>query len=142
MKKDKKSSRKKKNGNGLTEKRGDETRQKILAAARKVFAAHPYNAASIRMIAAKGDFYHGLIRYHFPNKADIFEAVVEDAVKEFCNIVCGNAVAKLAQMGVQVDIAPPESLPSIPDSPQGMISVVFPVHLAEGGLDLRFLVPA
>jgi CheY-specific phosphatase CheX len=70
------------------------------------------------------------------------EAVVEDAVKEFCNIVCGNAVAKLAQMGVQVDIAPPESLPSIPDSPQGMISVVFPVHLAEGGLDLRFLVPA
>ncbi len=51
----------------------------ILAAARQVFAAHPYNAASIRMIANKGDFYHGLIRYHFPNKASIFEAVVKDA---------------------------------------------------------------
>ena len=64
-------------GNSLTAKRGEETRQMILAAARQVFAAHPYNAASIRMIAARGDFYHGLIRYHFPNKAGIFEAVVE-----------------------------------------------------------------
>lgn len=60
-------------------KKRDDTRQMILAAARQVFAVHPYNAASIRMIAARGDFYHGLIRYHFPNKATIFEAVVEDA---------------------------------------------------------------
>ena len=64
-------------GNISAAKRGDETRQMILAAARQVFAAHPYNAASIRMIAARGDFYHGLIRYHFPNKAGIFETVVE-----------------------------------------------------------------
>jgi len=69
------------------------------------------------------------------------EEVVEDAVKEFCNIVCGNAVAKLAQMGVQVDIAPPESLPAIPTAQAGEIAVVFPIRLAEGGLDLRFLVP-
>ena len=64
-------------GNSLTAKKGDETRQMILAAARQVFAVHPYNAASIRMIAAQGDFYHGLIRYHFPSKAGIFEAVVD-----------------------------------------------------------------
>jgi AcrR family transcriptional regulator len=61
--------------------RGAETRGMILAAARKVFATHPYNAASIRMIAAQGDFYHGLIRYHFPSKAGIFEAVAEDACR-------------------------------------------------------------
>jgi hypothetical protein len=67
------------------------------------------------------------------------EAVVEDAVKEFCNIVCGNAIAKLAQMGVQADIAPPEPLPSVPEVPQGSVAVVFPVRLAEGGLDLRFI---
>jgi len=58
--------------------RGKETRRMILDAAIKVFAMHPYNAASIRMIAAQGDFYHGLIRYHFPNKAKIFEAVVKE----------------------------------------------------------------
>jgi len=62
-------------------RRGNQTRGLILAAARSVFAAHPYNAASIRMIAAQGDFYHGLIRYHFPNKATIFEAVVEEACR-------------------------------------------------------------
>ncbi len=53
--------------------RGKETRRMILDAATKVFAMHPYNAASIRMIAAQGEFYHGLIRYHFPNKAEIFD---------------------------------------------------------------------
>ncbi len=70
------------------------------------------------------------------------EAVVEDAVKEFCNIICGNAAAKLAQAGMQIDIAPPETLPAIPQAQEGTIHVVFPVHLSEGGLDLRFLVPS
>ena len=64
-----------KNANGG---RGEETRRMILDAATKVFAAHPYDAASIRMIAAQGGFYHGLIRYHFPNKAKIFKTVVEE----------------------------------------------------------------
>lgn len=79
MQKEKKPNQKKNHLNGLPCKRGDDTRQRILAAAREVFAAHPYNAASIRMIAAQGGFYHGLIRYHFPNKARIFEAVVGEA---------------------------------------------------------------
>jgi hypothetical protein len=70
------------------------------------------------------------------------ESVVEDAVKEFCNIICGNAVAKLAQVGVQIDIAPPETLSAIPQPQDGTDHVVFPVHLSEGGLDLRFLVPS
>ena len=59
--------------------RGKDTRQMILNAAQKVFAMHPYNAASIRMIASKGEFYHGLIRYHFPSKAAIFEEVIKNS---------------------------------------------------------------
>ncbi len=58
--------------------RGQATKKKILAAAKIVFATHPYNAASIRMIAAQGAFEHGIIRYHFPNKASLFEAVTID----------------------------------------------------------------
>ncbi len=61
--------------------RGEATRNLILKAAARVFARHPYEAASIRMIAAEGDFYHGLIRYHFPSKAGIFEAVMADACR-------------------------------------------------------------
>ena len=68
------------------------------------------------------------------------EEVVEDAVKEFANIVCGNAVAKLAQMGIQSDISPPETLSAIPQPSPEQKTVVFPVRLAEGGLDLRFTI--
>ncbi len=35
-------------------------------------------------------------------------AVRQDAVQEFCNIVTGNVVARLAQMGIRCEILPPE----------------------------------
>ncbi len=73
---------KKKPQNNKKESRGKETRQIILTAAKKVFARHPYNAASIRMIATEGDFYHGLIRYHFPNKSTIFEEIVNELCRK------------------------------------------------------------
>ncbi|MFW6237510.1 MAG: TetR/AcrR family transcriptional regulator, partial [Desulfosudaceae bacterium] len=59
------------------------TRKKILAAARRVFSRHPYKAATVRMIAAEGEFDHPLIRYYFPTKADLFAAVVADACEEY-----------------------------------------------------------
>jgi AcrR family transcriptional regulator len=64
-------------------KKGEATRQTILRAARTVFSRHPYHAASIRMIAEEGGFYHGLIRYHFSSKAAIFEALAEKACQDF-----------------------------------------------------------
>ncbi len=63
-------------------KKGQATREMILNAARAVFSQHPYHAASIRMIAKQGGFYHGLIRYHFSSKAAIFEAVIEQACQK------------------------------------------------------------
>jgi len=59
---------------GLT--KGPQTRQRILNAARCVFARHPYHAASIRMIASEAGMEHGTIRYHFARKSDIFEEIV------------------------------------------------------------------
>jgi AcrR family transcriptional regulator len=79
MKLKKKTAKKRVPKKGANADRGKETRRMILDAAVKVFAMHPYNAASIRMIAAQGEFYHGLIRYHFPSKAQIFETVIEEA---------------------------------------------------------------
>ena len=64
---------------------GKDTRQIILNAAQKVFAKHPYNAASIRMIATEGGFYHGLIRYHFPSKAAIFEEITKETCQRILN---------------------------------------------------------
>lgn len=64
-------------------RKSDVTREKILSAARKVFAGHPYKAATMRMIAAEGGFDHPLIRYYFPAKADLFKAVVKEACESF-----------------------------------------------------------
>ncbi|MBT4639428.1 MAG: TetR/AcrR family transcriptional regulator [Deltaproteobacteria bacterium] len=71
---------KKADKNKLT--KGVQTRQRILKAARRVFARHPYHAASIRMIASEADMEHGTIRYHFARKSDIFEEIVQADCEE------------------------------------------------------------
>lgn len=53
------------------------TREAVLGAACAVFARHPYNAASIRMIAREGGFGHAVIGYYYPSKALLFTAVAE-----------------------------------------------------------------
>lgn len=59
------------------------TRDKILAAAKRVFAEHPYSAASIRMVGKAAGIDHPLISYYFPTKAELFEAVVEDVAETY-----------------------------------------------------------
>lgn len=65
----------KKTKDGEKSPAGADTREMILTAACAVFTRCPYEAASIRMIAAEGGFYHSLIRHHFPSKASIFKAI-------------------------------------------------------------------
>lgn len=36
--------------------------------------------------------------------------IISDGVKEFCNITCGNIIAKLSQRGKNVDISPPTEI--------------------------------
>jgi AcrR family transcriptional regulator len=59
-----------------------QTRLRILKAARRVFARHSYNSASIRMIATEAGMEHGAIRYHFAHKSEIFEEIVESGCEE------------------------------------------------------------
>ena len=70
--------------------KADITRRKIMAAARRVFAEYPYHSASMRMIGSAGRFNHALIRYHFPSKASLFEAVLTEICAEIygVNIEC------------------------------------------------------
>lgn len=58
--------------------------------------------------------------------------VLEDAVMEFVNIVCGNVVAKASQSGMRLEITPPltihppqNGLP-VPDGYRGLL---FPIHV-------------
>ncbi len=78
-------------------KKADATRERILAAARKVFARHSYHAASIRMIGAEGEFDHGIIRYHFASKAILFERVIKTICDEYYegNVTWLNGLEKM-----------------------------------------------
>jgi CheY-specific phosphatase CheX len=63
------------------------------------------------------------------------EAVLDDTVLEFVNIVCGNVAAKSAQRGTQIEILPPLALRpgaegvAVPAESYGLF---FPLHLADG----------
>lgn len=57
-------------------KKSDMTREKILAAALRVFGTYPYHRASFRMIGTEAGIEHPLINYYFPSKSDLFRALV------------------------------------------------------------------
>ncbi len=69
-------------------RKGENTRKRILQAARTVFSNHPYHSASVRMVGKAGNFDHPIIHYYFPKKAGLFDAVVDellDEIKVFAN---------------------------------------------------------
>lgn len=55
-----------------------ETKEKILVAARKVFEQKGYDAARTRDIALEANVNVALINYHFQSKEQLFWAVVQD----------------------------------------------------------------
>jgi len=65
----------------------------------------------------------------------VSDAIVEDALKEMCNVICGNAVGKFAQSGKRVDIAPP--LKGAPTMRAGDKGVYVALETAEGKVELR-----
>ena len=53
------------------------TRQAVLDAARRVFAEHGYQQASLRAIAAEAGVDAGMVRHFFGDKAGLFRAAME-----------------------------------------------------------------
>ena len=74
-----------------------QTQAAILEAACRIFADKAYTAASIRMIAREGGFPHALIRYYYPTKADLFDAVAERICQDL-NQVCEKAILEVSRM--------------------------------------------
>lgn len=56
-----------------------ETRGRILRAAREVFSESGYAAATFQSIAVRADLTRPAINHHFPSKAALYQAVVEQA---------------------------------------------------------------
>lgn len=60
------------------------------------------------------------------------EEVLADCLMEFVNVVCGNVVAKAAQLGQHCDIRPPETLTPPLSVPAGRSGLLFPIVFADG----------
>lgn len=67
----------------LNNNKGESTAEKIIRAARKVFATSPYNATTTRMIAKEAGVEHPLIHYYFGSKEQLFNTIVEKFYNEF-----------------------------------------------------------
>jgi len=63
------------------------------------------------------------------------QEILDDAVMEFVNIVCGNVAAKAAQLGLTFDIEPPYLMSGQTERvtvADGEAALLFPVYVADG----------
>jgi CheY-specific phosphatase CheX len=93
-------------------------------AAQFAFSASPDVAAAIaRRVLGAG--------------VELSPELVVDALKEFCNVVCGNICGKISQAEAPLEIGPPED--GLGADGEGARSLLVPLHLPEGRFELRFL---
>lgn len=71
--------------------------------------------------------------------------ILDDSVKEFINIVCGNIAAKASQLGHSIDITPPEMRTDSASGiavPKNHTGLMFPIYLSDGEVfELTIFVP-
>lgn len=72
----------------------EDTRERILRAAREVFSKHGFKAASTRDIAARAKTTQGLITYHFRTKDELWRAAVA-GIFELLQTKLGERMAQL-----------------------------------------------
>ena len=56
-------------------------KDRILAAARDLFARHGFSATKISDIAARAGVSHGLVHHYFGSKANVFEALIAQVMR-------------------------------------------------------------
>ncbi len=66
----------------LPQQRAQETRQRILDAARQVFARRGYGEATVEEIAAEAGVSNGALYHHFSSKEELFRAILENHMRE------------------------------------------------------------
>jgi AcrR family transcriptional regulator len=109
--------------------RTDRNRYRVLGAAREVFLARGYHAATVEQIAEAAGFSTGVVYSQFGGKADLFlallEARIEERIHEHATFVerleDGDVVGQLIEHARRVTLAEPE---------WGLLVLEFRVHAA------------
>ena len=76
----------KKTTKGHSSSKEGNVKERILQAAREVFTAHSFKAASTRMIAKEAGVEHPMIHYYFGSKEKLFYAMAENMYNEAITI--------------------------------------------------------
>src|SRR3546814_17845154 len=71
-------------------KRGEEVRERILAAALECFGAFGFEGTSTRAVAERADVTHTLVLYHFQSKDLLWIATMEAALAKYGGAVKEN----------------------------------------------------
>ena len=92
----------------------EETRRRILDGARRTFARHGYEGATVRLLEAEIGLSRGAVFHHFPDKDSLFLALAEEDALATADVVARDglvgAMRELADrdagwLGVQVEAA-------------------------------------
>ena len=85
-------------GTGVRQAAAQATRDAILRAATKVFAAHGFDGGKLEMISRAAKSYDRMVYYYFGSKEGLYIAVIEDAYRCFND----------AESALRLDSAQPE----------------------------------
>ena len=85
----------------------DRNRAELFAAARRVFLARGYHAATLEQIADEAGFSKGVVYSRFASKADMFLALLEDRIAERAgqNAAAARRLAGAGDFGALLDLA-------------------------------------
>jgi AcrR family transcriptional regulator len=82
-------------GQGLTAASAAETREKLVAAAERLFAEHGYTSVSVRAIAAAAGVNWSLVGYHFRGK----QGLLSEVYRRHCHTLNAERLRLLARAG-------------------------------------------
>jgi AcrR family transcriptional regulator len=92
----------------------DARRRAILDGARRAFAAHGYEGATVRVLERETGVSRGAIFHHFPDKEALFLALAEEDVAEMTRVVSERGLVQVMRelrdrdpgwLGVQLEVA-------------------------------------
>jgi AcrR family transcriptional regulator len=77
----------------------EDARERLLAAAAKLFAERGYRAASVDDVAAEAGFSKGAVYWHFDSKEDLLHTLIDERVRKRTEVL----LARLAEAPPEVD---------------------------------------
>jgi AcrR family transcriptional regulator len=88
----------------ISERRADSTRQRLIAAASRQFAHHPYSMVSLDDILAEAELTKGAMYFHFASKQALAVAIIDDLTEMSRAAVTELVARKMSGLETVIDL--------------------------------------